>query len=130
MASLGRHVTVGAFGRNGVFLSGHPSNFASQGLGVCAEGSSGSLGHQTGLLLRDLNANQGALQRNQRTVVVDIVAAFAETLLGAFLRPRCAFEVDLLRAFGGFRQTREPDREALRQIPRPRQAMSSVLPFR
>ena len=34
-ASLGRHVTVGAFGRNGVFLSGHPSNFASQGLGVC-----------------------------------------------------------------------------------------------
>ena len=32
---LGRHVTVGAFGRNGVFLSGHPSNFASQGLGVC-----------------------------------------------------------------------------------------------
>jgi len=33
-ASLGRHVTVGAFGRNGVFLSGHPSNFASQGLGI------------------------------------------------------------------------------------------------
>jgi hypothetical protein len=34
-ASLGRHVTVGAFGRNGVFVSGHPSNFASQGLGIC-----------------------------------------------------------------------------------------------
>ena len=34
-ASLDRHVTVGAFGRNGVFLSGHPSNFASQGLGIC-----------------------------------------------------------------------------------------------
>lgn len=33
-ASLGRHVTVGAFGRNGVFLSGHPPNFASQGLGI------------------------------------------------------------------------------------------------
>jgi hypothetical protein len=34
-ASLDRHVTVGAFGRNGVFVSGHPSNFASQGLGIC-----------------------------------------------------------------------------------------------
>jgi hypothetical protein len=33
-ASLNRHVTVGAFGRNGVFLSGHPANFASQGLGI------------------------------------------------------------------------------------------------
>jgi len=37
VASLGRHVTVGAFGRNGVFLSGHPSNFSSQGLGICAK---------------------------------------------------------------------------------------------
>lgn len=35
-ASFERHVTVGAFGRNGVFLSGHPSNFVSQGLGICA----------------------------------------------------------------------------------------------
>ncbi len=34
-ASLDRHVTVGAFGRNGLFISGHPSNFASQGLGIC-----------------------------------------------------------------------------------------------
>jgi hypothetical protein len=34
-ASLDRHVTVGAFGRNGVFISGHPENFASQGLGIC-----------------------------------------------------------------------------------------------
>jgi len=37
VASLNRHVTVGAFGRNGVFVSGHPSNFSSQGLGVCAK---------------------------------------------------------------------------------------------
>jgi hypothetical protein len=37
LASLGRHVTVGAFGRNGVFISGHPQNFASRGLGVCAK---------------------------------------------------------------------------------------------
>jgi hypothetical protein len=37
VASLNRHVTVGAFGRNGVFLSGHPANFSSQGLGVCAK---------------------------------------------------------------------------------------------
>jgi hypothetical protein len=36
-ASQGRHVTVGAFGRNGLFLSGHPENFASQGLGVCGK---------------------------------------------------------------------------------------------
>ena len=36
-ASQNRHVTVGAFGRNGVFLSGHPENFASQGLGVCGK---------------------------------------------------------------------------------------------
>src|SRR6185436_2937900 len=34
-ATLDRHVTVGAFGRNGVFISGHPSGFASQGLGIC-----------------------------------------------------------------------------------------------
>jgi hypothetical protein len=34
-ASMDRHVTVGAFGRNGVFVSGHPRNFASQGLGIC-----------------------------------------------------------------------------------------------
>ena len=37
LATLNRHVTVGAFGRNGVFISGHPSNFSSQGLGVCAK---------------------------------------------------------------------------------------------
>jgi hypothetical protein len=36
VASMNRVVTVGAFGRNGVFLSGHPPNFSSQGLGVCA----------------------------------------------------------------------------------------------
>jgi hypothetical protein len=35
VASVNRTVTIGAFGRNGVFLSGHPSNFSSQGLGVC-----------------------------------------------------------------------------------------------
>jgi len=37
LASLGRQVTVGAFGRNGVFLSGHPTGFTSRGLGVCAK---------------------------------------------------------------------------------------------
>jgi len=37
VASMNRAVTVGAFGRNGVFLSGHPPNFSSQGLGVCAK---------------------------------------------------------------------------------------------
>jgi hypothetical protein len=35
-ATLGRFVTVGAFGRNGVFISGHPGDYASRGLGVCA----------------------------------------------------------------------------------------------
>jgi len=35
-ASLNRHVTVGAFGRNGLFVSGHPAEFASRGLGICA----------------------------------------------------------------------------------------------
>jgi hypothetical protein len=34
-ASLDRFVTVGAFGRNGLFLSGHPAEFASRGLGIC-----------------------------------------------------------------------------------------------
>jgi hypothetical protein len=38
-ASMDRHVTVGAFGRNGVFLSGHPPNFASRGLGICGKAS-------------------------------------------------------------------------------------------
>jgi hypothetical protein len=36
-ASLGRHVTVGAFGRNGLFVSGHPEGFASRGLGICGK---------------------------------------------------------------------------------------------
>jgi hypothetical protein len=36
-ASLGRMVTVGAFGRNGVFISGHPPDFASRGLGICGK---------------------------------------------------------------------------------------------
>jgi len=36
LASFDRQVTVGAFGRNGVFLSSHPTGFASKGLGICA----------------------------------------------------------------------------------------------
>jgi hypothetical protein len=36
-ASLNRYVTVGAFGRNGLFISGHPPEFASRGLGVCGK---------------------------------------------------------------------------------------------
>ena len=35
-ASLNRFVTVGAFGRNGLFLSAHPAMYASRGLGICA----------------------------------------------------------------------------------------------
>ena len=36
-ASLGRQVTIGAFGRNGLFVSGHPMGFASRGLGICGK---------------------------------------------------------------------------------------------
>jgi hypothetical protein len=36
-ASMNRWVTVGAFGRNGLFVSGHPPDFASRGLGICAK---------------------------------------------------------------------------------------------
>ena len=36
-ASMGRFVTVGAFGRNGLFVSSHPPMFASRGLGICAK---------------------------------------------------------------------------------------------
>jgi hypothetical protein len=36
-ASQGRWVTVGAFGRNGLFVSGHPPGFASRGLGICGK---------------------------------------------------------------------------------------------
>jgi hypothetical protein len=36
-ASMDRFVTVGAFGRNGLFLSGHPAAYASRGLGICAK---------------------------------------------------------------------------------------------
>jgi hypothetical protein len=39
-ASLGRFVTVGAFGRNGLFVSAHPTDFASRGLGMCAKWTS------------------------------------------------------------------------------------------
>jgi hypothetical protein len=34
-ATQDRFVTVGAFGRNGLFISGHPAAFASRGLGIC-----------------------------------------------------------------------------------------------
>jgi len=34
-ASLDRWVTVGAFGRNGLFISAHPAGFTSRGLGIC-----------------------------------------------------------------------------------------------
>jgi len=36
-ASMNRFVTVGAFGRNGLFVSGHPDEFTSRGLGICAK---------------------------------------------------------------------------------------------
>jgi hypothetical protein len=36
-ASLERFVTVGAFGRNGLFISGHPGAYASRGLGICGK---------------------------------------------------------------------------------------------
>ena len=36
-ASLNRCVTVGAFGRNGLFLSAHPGTYTSRGLGICAK---------------------------------------------------------------------------------------------
>ena len=36
-ASMDRFVTVGAFGRNGLFVSGHPGEFTSRGLGICAK---------------------------------------------------------------------------------------------
>jgi hypothetical protein len=34
-AGMGEQVTAGAFGRNGLFLSKHPLNYASRGLGIC-----------------------------------------------------------------------------------------------
>ena len=36
-ASLGRRVTAGAFGRNGLFVSAHPDLFTSKGLGMCGK---------------------------------------------------------------------------------------------
>jgi hypothetical protein len=36
-ATMNRFVTVGAFGRNGLFVSGHPIQFASRGLGICGK---------------------------------------------------------------------------------------------
>ena len=36
-ASMDRFVTAGAFGRNGLFLSGHPADYASRGLGICGK---------------------------------------------------------------------------------------------
>jgi hypothetical protein len=35
--SLGRFVTVGAFGRKGLFVSAHPPVFVSRGLGICGK---------------------------------------------------------------------------------------------
>ena len=36
LASMNRSVTIGAFGRNGLFVSSHPPDFSSRGLGICA----------------------------------------------------------------------------------------------
>jgi hypothetical protein len=36
-ASLNRFVTLGAFGKNGLFVSAHPGEFVSRGLGICAK---------------------------------------------------------------------------------------------
>jgi len=36
-ASQDRFVTVGAFGRSGLFVSAHPGGYASRGLGICAK---------------------------------------------------------------------------------------------
>jgi hypothetical protein len=36
-ASHDRFVTVGAFGRSGLFVSAHPGAYASRGLGICAK---------------------------------------------------------------------------------------------
>ena len=36
-ATLDRFVTVGAFGRNGLFISGHPAAYTSRGLGICGK---------------------------------------------------------------------------------------------
>jgi len=36
-AGIDSHVTAGAFGRNGLFLSVHPPGFASRGLGICGK---------------------------------------------------------------------------------------------
>ncbi len=36
-ASLNRFVTVGAFGRNGLFISAHSGAYASRGLGICGK---------------------------------------------------------------------------------------------
>jgi hypothetical protein len=43
-ASMDRWVTVGAFGRNGLFISGHPADFTSRGLGICPVRRSGGDG--------------------------------------------------------------------------------------
>jgi hypothetical protein len=42
-ASLGRFVTVGAFGKNGVFISAHPGDYTSRGLGICPKMSGSEL---------------------------------------------------------------------------------------
>jgi hypothetical protein len=38
--SEGRFVTIGAFGKNGVFVSSHEVGYQSKGLGICGKGSS------------------------------------------------------------------------------------------
>lgn len=37
VSSLGQRVTVGAFGRSGVFVSSHSKNYYSRGLGICVK---------------------------------------------------------------------------------------------
>ena len=54
------------------------------------------------VLAGDLNADDGAFERDAGAIEVDAGFGFLEAVFGAFLRAGGAFDVDFVGAFGGF----------------------------
>jgi hypothetical protein len=70
------------------------------------------------LSTRHLKTDEGALERDERAAVIDIVAAFGNPLFGSLFSPIRAFEIDLVSSLGGLREYAHLIRENLDETPR------------
>jgi hypothetical protein len=65
----------------------------------------------------DLDTDNGTFQRDQSTVVVDILATLAEPFLGTVTSSCCALYIDFVRSFRSFRQNPDLVRQDFRESP-------------